>query len=148
MPANAFADIIEPMEARSQPRLPMGEGWWYEPKWDGFRCLAFRSGDEVRLQAKSGKPLGRYFPEVIGALKAIPAERFVIDGELLVAANGAFAFEAIQMRLHPAESRIRKLAQETPAVLALFDMLEDAKGRDLRLSPLHDRRAALVVFFA
>ena len=134
------------MEARAEARLPDGEGWWYEPKWDGFRCLVFRSGDQVRLQAKSGKPLTRYFPEVVDAVKAIPADRFVLDGELLVAANGAFAFEAIQMRLHPAESRIRRLAAETPAMLAVFDMLEDGAGRDLRPLPLTERKAALERF--
>src|SRR5581483_11106062 len=111
--------------------LPAGSGWWFEPKWDGFRCLAFRDGGEVILQAKSGKPLTRFFPEVAAALAALEETRFALDGELLIAADGGFSFEALQMRLHPAESRIRKLAASSPATLALFDMLEDADGRDL-----------------
>ena len=144
---SAIADAM-PMEAISAPALPEGEGWWFEPKWDGFRCLAFKEGGEVRLKAKSGKPLGRYFPEVVTALAGLPADRFVLDGELLIASQGAFSFEALQLRLHPAESRIRKLAAETPAVIALFDMLLTAKGEDLRERPLSQRRAALEAFQA
>ena len=144
---SAIADAM-PMEAISAPALPEGEGWWFEPKWDGFRCLAFKEGGEVRLKAKSGKPLGRYFPEVVAALAALPADRLVLDGELLIASQGAFSFEALQLRLHPAESRIRKLAAETPAVIALFDMLLTAKGEDLRERPLSQRRAALEAFQA
>jgi ATP-dependent DNA ligase len=134
------------MEAQSAPALPDGPGWWFEPKWDGFRCLAFRDGDQVVLQAKSGKPLGRYFPEVVALLAALPATSFVLDGELLVAQGGRFSFEALQMRLHPAESRIRRLAKETPAALALFDMLLTPDGQDLRPRPLSERHAALAAF--
>jgi ATP-dependent DNA ligase len=134
------------MEARSADRLPTGPGWWYEPKWDGFRCLVFRDGETVVLQAKSGKPLTRYFPEVVAALAAIPEPGFALDGELLIPVAGGFSFEALQMRLHPAESRIRRLAAETPAILALFDMLQTPQGEDLRAAPLSERRAALARF--
>ncbi len=132
------------MEARSGDSLPDGPGWWYEPKWDGFRCLAFRDGPTVTLQAKSGKPLTRYFPEVAARLAALPETGFAIDGELLIPLNGAYSFEALQTRLHPAESRIRRLAAETPARLAAFDMLQAPDGTDLRGAPLDQRRAALL----
>lgn len=134
------------MEARSVSRLPDEPGWWFEPKWDGFRCLAFRLADVVILQAKSGKPLTRYFPEVVAQLAALPATSFAIDGELLIAQGDAFSFEALQMRLHPAQSRILRLAHETPAIFALFDMLQAPDGTDLRQRPLSERHAALVAF--
>ena len=134
------------MEARAEPALPSGAGWWFEPKWDGFRCLAFRQGETVILQAKSGKPLTRYFPEVVDLLKSLPAKSFALDGELLVAVDGAFAFEALQMRLHPAESRIRRLAAEAPAVFALFDMLQAPDGADLRAVAWTSRHEALTRF--
>ncbi len=135
-----------PMEATAADELPHGYGWQYEPKWDGFRCLAFKDGEKVDLRAKSGKPLSRYFPEVVDLLKTLPAKRFVLDGELTIAIDGALSFDALQMRLHPAESRIRKLAVETPATLIVFDMLLDPDGRDLRAAPLSERRAALEQF--
>jgi ATP-dependent DNA ligase len=135
-----------PMEAKSASVLPTDPGWRFEAKLDGFRCLAFRQGDTVVLQAKSGKPLTRYFPEIVDLLTALPAQRFVLDGELLVFAGETYAFEALQMRLHPAESRIRRLAAETPATYALFDMLVTAEGEDIRKRPLRERRAALEVF--
>ena len=117
------------MEARTAEDLPQEDGpWQYEPKWDGFRCLAFKSGSTVDLRGKSGKPLGRFFPEVVALLKEVPAKQFVVDGELVIEIGGLFAFDALQMRLHPAESRIRKLASDTPARLILFDMLADATG--------------------
>jgi ATP-dependent DNA ligase len=134
------------MEARSADRLPEDLGWWYEPKWDGFRCLAYRHDELVTLQAKSGKPLTRYFPEVVALLAAIPERRFVIDGELLIPVDAAFSFDALQMRLHPAQSRIDRLAGETPAVLAAFDMLQGTDGSDLRPLPLSRRHAALAAF--
>ena len=140
--------ITAPMEARSAESLPTGEGWWFEPKWDGFRCLAFRDGGEVRLQAKSGKPLTRYFPEIAERLAALATGRFVVDGELLIQSQGRFSFEALQMRLHPAPTRIRRLSEETPAALALFDMLMTPDGRDLRAAPLAVRRKALESFAA
>ncbi len=137
-----------PMEARAAAELPTGPGWWFEPKWDGFRCLAFRDSAEVILQAKSGKPLTRFFPEVAARLGQLDEARFALDGELLIAGEGGFSFESLQMRLHPAESRIRKLAASHPASVALFDMLEDADGRDLRTEPLSRRREALAAFLA
>ncbi|MDB5460364.1 MAG: dependent ligase [Caulobacteraceae bacterium] len=140
--------VLAPMEARSADQLPTGEGWWFEPKWDGFRCLAFREGGEVRLQAKSGKPLTRYFPEVARTLAQLPGDGFVVDGELLAPHQGRFLFETLQMRLHPAQSRIDRLARETPAVLTLFDMLQAPEGRDLRDLPLSVRRRALEAFMA
>ncbi len=137
-----------PMEAKSAERLPDDAGWRFEPKLDGFRCLAFRRGDEVVLQAKSGKPLTRYFPEVAAMVAAIPADGFILDGELLVRDGEAYSFDALQMRLHPAESRIRRLAGETPATYSLFDMLCAPNGEDLRARPLAERRAALEAFHA
>ncbi|WP_454718847.1 ATP-dependent DNA ligase [Caulobacter segnis] len=134
------------MEARSAPTLPAEAGWWYEPKWDGFRCLAFRQGGVVILQAKSGKPLTRYFPEVVERLLALPQESFAVDGELVIPIDGTFSFEALQLRLHPAQSRIQRLAGETPAVLALFDLLQAPDGADLRERPLSERHAALAAF--
>ena len=131
------------MEARQQATLPAGEGWWFEPKWDGFRCLGFRDQGEIWLQAKSGKSLSRYFPDVLETLAGLRAQRFVIDGELLIRAGERFSFEALQMRLHPAETRVRRLARETPATLVLFDMLFSPAGKDLRSLPLRDRRADL-----
>ena len=134
---------LPPMEAKSVGDLPDGGGWQYEPKWDGFRCLVFRSGDAIELQSKSGKPLGRYFPEVVQAVRAMKANRFVLDGELVIPLGGALSFDALQLRLHPAESRIRKLAEDTPAQIILFDCLVDEEGTDLAGRPLAERRAAL-----
>jgi ATP-dependent DNA ligase len=136
-----------PMEARSSEQLPESGGpWQYEPKWDGFRCLAFKSGNMVDLRAKSGKPLGRYFPEVIASLREVAAPQFVVDGELVIELDGRLAFDALQMRLHPAESRIRKLAAATPARLVLFDMLVAPGGTVLIDKPLRQRRKALDTF--
>jgi ATP-dependent DNA ligase len=134
---------LEPMEAKAVAALPDGDEWWFEPKWDGFRCLAFKRAGRVELQAKSGKPLGRYFPEVVGRLESAAADDFVVDGELLIAMGDSLSFDALQMRLHPAESRIRKLSAETPAHLMLFDALETAADGTLLDRPLAARRAAL-----
>ena len=135
------------MEARTAEALPEdGGAWQYEPKWDGFRCLAFKSGSAVDLRGKSGKPLGRFFPEVLALLAHVPVQQFVVDGELVIEIEGRLAFDALQMRLHPAESRIRKLAAETPARLILFDMLADAQGASLMNQPLKARRKALTAF--
>jgi ATP-dependent DNA ligase len=139
---------FEPMEARHVEALPDEPGWQFEPKWDGFRCLAHRSGASVDLRAKSGKPLGRYFPEVVETLAALGPERFVLDGELVIPLAGALSFDALQNRLHPAESRIRKLSKETPANLVLFDCLLTPEGRSLPTEPLTARRAELERFFA
>ncbi|HEX3700917.1 MAG TPA: ATP-dependent DNA ligase [Phenylobacterium sp.] len=138
---------LAPMEAKLAEDLPADDGWRFEPKWDGFRCLAFRAGAEVELKAKSGKPLGRYFPDVVELLKTLPVQRFVVDGELTIAVNGELSFDALQLRLHPAESRVRKLAAETPASLVLFDCLLDARGRSLVEAPLSKRRGELEALF-
>jgi len=138
---------LPPMEARLVEDLPEDPGWQFEPKWDGFPCLAFRAGDQVELRAKSGKPLARYFPEMAAALRRLEQSRFVIDGELAIPLGETFSFDALQMRLHPAESRIRKLAVETPAVLILFDILAAPSGEILLQAPLAQRRAALDTFF-
>ena len=114
-------DAIEPMEAKNADALPDGAGWQYEPKWDGFRCLAYVAGGEVALVSKSGKPLGRYFPEVVAGLAGLPD--CVLDGELIIPVGPTLSFEALQMRLHPAETRVRRLSVETPARLMLFDLL-------------------------
>jgi len=135
------------MEARLVDALPHGSGWAYEPKWDGFRCLAYRDGDAVALASKSGKPLGRYFPEVVEMLQNLPERRFALDGELTIATGDSLSFSALQMRLHPAESRIRKLAAATPAQLILFDCLALGE-RDLAELPFGDRRKALEKFYA
>ncbi|HEX7943115.1 MAG TPA: ATP-dependent DNA ligase [Phenylobacterium sp.] len=134
---------LAPMEAKLVDEVPRDEGWRFEPKWDGFRCLAYRAGDEVLLKAKSGKPLNRFFPDVVAALLALHVDRFVVDGELTIAVDGELSFEALQMRLHPAASRVNKLAAEQPAVLVLFDSLMDAKGASLVDAPLSVRRKAL-----
>jgi len=139
--------ILPPMEAKLVESLPEGGGWQFEPKWDGFRCLVFRDGKTVKLQSKAGRPLGRYFPEVEALLLALPADRFVLDGELIIPVGGALSFEALQMRLHPAATRITKLSAETPARLMLFDCLEVARGLLLD-SPLEMRRARLEEFHA
>jgi ATP-dependent DNA ligase len=131
------------MEAKSVAQLPAGDQWQYEPKWDGFRCLAFRDGDRVDLQSKSGQPLARYFPEVAEALLKLKAKQFVIDGEIVVPIKGRFSFDDLLMRIHPAASRVRKLAQETPAKLIVFDLLVDDRGNSLVDSPLQDRRRKL-----
>ena len=135
-----------PMEALLAAELPEGSGWQYEPKWDGFRCLAQRDGDEVELISKNGKPLGRYFPEVLEAIAGLNTSRFLLDGELIIPVGDVLSFDALQLRLHPAESRVRKLAAETPAELMLFDLLS-LKGDDYAERPLRERRRALETFF-
>ena len=138
---------IEPMEAKLVTALPEEPGWQFEPKWDGFRCLVFRAADAIDLRAKSGKPLARYFPEMAALLAALKPNQFVLDGELVIPVGATLSFEALQMRIHPAASRIEKLAQETPASLILFDMLLDERGKSLIDAPLTKRRAALEKFF-
>ena len=138
---------IEPMEALLVEALPAGPGWSFEPKWDGFRCLAVKQAGHVQLFAKSGKPLRRYFPEIVAALTALPADDFILDGELTIPVGDSLSFDALQMRLHPAESRVRKLSVETPALLILFDLLI-ADGASLADQVFDDRRAALERFFA
>lgn len=130
------------MEARQVDELPRDKGWQFEPKWDGFRCIASRDGKNVELLGKSGKSLARYFPEIVAALAALPLKRFKLDGELVIPVDEALSFDALQARLHPAESRIRKLSVETPALLIVFDLLRGPKG-ELANRPLSERRAAL-----
>ncbi|HEX6924670.1 MAG TPA: ATP-dependent DNA ligase [Longimicrobiaceae bacterium] len=135
-----------PMEAETASRLPRGDDWLYEPKWDGFRCLAFRDGDRVELRSKAGKPLGRYFPDVVEAIQATRAPRFVLDGEIVIAVDGAISFDDLLLRIHPAASRVKLLATETPADLICFDLLVDAKAEDLTGEPLRARKQALERF--
>jgi ATP-dependent DNA ligase len=142
-----------PAEAKSVKDLPREAGWLYEPKWDGFRCLAFRQGDEVVLQSKAGQPLGRYFPEVVAALLALPARKFALDGEIVMRDGAGLDFDALLQRIHPAASRITRLSQETPATYMVFDLLVDGrlfenKGRSLVDKPLSARRMALQEFAA
>src|SRR5712671_4378905 len=135
-----------PMEAKSVAQLPTGAGWQYEPKWDGFRCLAFRDGDSVDLQSKSGQPLSRYFPEVVDALLKLKPKQFVLDGEIVVPVKGRLSFDDLLMRIHPAASRVQKLAKEHPANLIVFDLLVDDRGRAIADTPLSDRRKKLDAF--
>jgi ATP-dependent DNA ligase len=146
--ALALKPGVPPMEAKLVDSLPPDEGWQFEPKWDGFRCLVFRDGDAVEMQSKSGKPLARYFPEVAEMVLGLKADRLVLDGELIIPVGEVLSFEALQMRLHPAESRIRKLAAETPAQLMLFDCLLSSKGESLIEAPLSKRRQELERIFA
>ena len=139
---------IEPMEAKSAARPPVGDEWQYEPKWDGFRCLAFRDGGRVVLQSKSGQPLQRYFPDLVQALAELKSGRFVLDGEIVIAQSGRLSFDKLLLRIHPAASRIRKLATETPATLIAFDLLADDRHESLIGTPLRERRARLEKFFA
>ncbi|MBI3826890.1 MAG: ATP-dependent DNA ligase [Candidatus Rokubacteria bacterium] len=136
------------MEARAVETIPRGAGWLYEPKWDGFRCLAFRRDVAVLLQSKAGQALGRYFPELVEALGALPPGRFVLDGEIVVTTEDGLSFDDLLQRIHPAESRVRKLARETPATLLGFDLLVDETGGDLTALPLAERRQRLERFFA
>ena len=138
--------VPAPMEALLAAELPLGEGWQYEPKWDGFRCIARRDGDNIEMISRSGKPLGRYFPEVIEVLRGTKDKVFTVDGELILPLADRLDFEALQMRLHPAESRVRKLSQETPAQLMLFDMLE-LGGETSAEQPLRERRKVLEKFY-
>src|SRR5207247_2395025 len=134
-----------PMEARAVDRLPEGAGWQYEPKWDGFRCLALRDSGEVDLRSKSGQPLARYFPDIAERIAKLGPHRFVLDGELVIEAGGRFDFEELQLRLHPAKSRVAKLAAAHPASYILFDLLVE-RGRSLVALPLSERRKRLEAF--
>ncbi|HST30291.1 MAG TPA: ATP-dependent DNA ligase [Chthoniobacterales bacterium] len=133
---------LPPMESRSADEIPSGDGWQYEPKWDGFRCLAFRDGDDVYLQSKSGQPLARYFPDVVDAFQKLPAKNFVFDGELAIPVSGALSFDELQLRLHPAASRVAKLAESHPAIFIAFDLLAQ-NGQTLLKKPLRERRKLL-----
>jgi ATP-dependent DNA ligase len=135
------------MEARSAKEIPSGNEWIFEPKWDGFRCLAFRDGEAIVLQSKSGQPLTRYFPELTDALLKINADRFVLDGEIVIETAGHLDFNALLQRIHPAESRIKRLSRETPAQILIFDLLVDSDGALLTDLPLQDRKRFLNEFF-
>ena len=137
-----------PAEAKSVSEIPSGPGWLYEPKWDGFRCLAFRYKSEVLLQSKAGQPLGRYFPEVVAALHSLPQRRFVLDGEIAIFSAGQLSFDDLLLRIHPAESRIRKLSAATPGTLMCFDLLGNDDGKLLIRLPLVERRQKLEEFFS
>jgi ATP-dependent DNA ligase len=136
------------MEAKSADTIPEDGPYLYEPKWDGFRCLAFRSGDNILLQSKAGQPLGRYFPELVSALGQLKARKLVLDGEIVIFVDGRLSFDNLLMRIHPAESRIRKLSASTPATLMCFDLLVDENGKSLVQLPLSERRRKLEEFLA
>jgi len=133
---------VAPMEALLVEALPEQPGWYYEPKWDGFRAIVTRDGDDIELWSKSGKPLGRYFPEVVALVRALPETQLLLDGELVIAMGDHLSFEALQARLHPAATRIARLSRETPAHLVVFDCLEIG-GTSLLDAPLCERRGAL-----
>jgi ATP-dependent DNA ligase len=133
---------VLPMLAQRVGELPPADGWIFEPKWDGFRALVFKDGDEIFIQSRDEKPLDRYFPEVVEALRAGLPARCVLDGELVIARGDALDFEALQMRLHPAASRVKRLAEEIPASVVFFDVLAEG-DRDLRATPFAERRATL-----
>ncbi|MGA7217066.1 MAG: ATP-dependent DNA ligase [Candidatus Sulfotelmatobacter sp.] len=135
-----------PMEAMPATQLPAGPNWQYEPKWDGFRCVAFRNGGHVDLMSKSGKPLTRYFPELAAALTDLRPTQFVLDGEIVIPVDGTLSFDSLLLRIHPAASRIEKLSRETPSLFILFDLLVDDKGKSLVNDPLEARRQALEKF--
>jgi ATP-dependent DNA ligase len=134
------------MEALSVDAIPVGKEWQYEPKWDGFRCLAFRDGAHIELQSKSGQPLARYFPELVNALSALKARRFVLDGEIAIPSGRGFSFDALLQRIHPAPSRIKRLSAETPAIFIVFDLLAGTDGKALLALPLEKRRRKLERF--
>lgn len=137
-----------PMEAKSVNTIPEDADWEYEPKWDGFRCIAFREGSQLALQSKAGQPLTRYFPELVAGLLRIPAQRFVLDGEIVVVRDERLSFDDLLMRIHPAKSRIDKLSRLTPCTFMLFDLLLDEDGALLLDRPLHERRTRLKQFHA
>jgi ATP-dependent DNA ligase len=133
---------VLPMLAKRVGELPPGEGWIFEPKWDGFRALFFRDGDEVFIQSRDEKPLNRYFPELIDPIKAQLPKRCVLDGEIVIAGKEGLEFETLQMRLHPAESRVKKLSVEIPASIVFFDLLAEG-DKSLCDTPFNERRKRL-----
>ncbi len=136
---------LAPMETRSVNEIPTGDGWQYEPKWDGFRCIAFRDGEQIYLQSKNGQPLARYFPDVADAVASLSAQQFVLDGELVVPVNGTLSFDELQLRLHPAASRVAKLAKAHPATYIVFDLLAES-GQVYLQRMLRERRQLLEKF--
>jgi ATP-dependent DNA ligase len=141
-----FQPPLEPMLAKAADGLPEGGGWLYEPKWDGFRAIVFRDGDDVFTQSRDLKPLDRYFPELAAPLRASLPERCVVDGEVVIATGGMLDFEALLLRIHPAESRVRMLAEGTPASFVAWDLLA-LDDEDLRGVPQGERRARLEAAF-
>ena len=137
-----------PMEAQNVADIPTGPEWQYEPKWDGFRCVAFRDGATVELQSKAGRSLTRYFPELVEALRNVKARKFVLDGEIIVLVKDKLSFDDLLQRIHPAASRVKKLAGEHPAQFVLFDQLVNDQGRSLVDQPFAQRRATLESFVA
>src|SRR5213082_3881474 len=136
---------VPPMEARLVEEIPSGPDWQCEPKWDGFRCIAFRDAENVYLQSKAGQPLARYFPDVVEAMAKLPARNFVLDGELAIPVSGALSFDELQLRLHPAASRVAKLAKAHPAIFIAFDLLGQDRQSHLK-EPLRERRKFLERF--
>jgi ATP-dependent DNA ligase len=141
----ALRSPLLPMEALSVDEIPVGAEWQYEPKWDGFRCLVFRDGAKITLQSKSGRPLTRYFPDVVAAVQRLKAKAFVLDGEIVVPEGKAFSFDALLQRIHPAASRVRTLSTQTPALLIAFDLLSE-DDNILIDEPLQARRKRLEMF--
>jgi len=134
-----------PMEAKRVDKIPAGDMWQFEPKWDGFRAIIFKTADDVVIQSKAGQPLGRYFPEVVEAMRELRMKDFVLDGEIVVPFDGRLSFDHLLQRIHPAESRIRKLAAETPAHYFAFDLLV-VKGKSIAEKPIEERREQLERF--
>jgi ATP-dependent DNA ligase len=135
------------MEARTVKSLPASGSYQFEPKWDGFRAIAFKDGDDVFIQSKSGQPLARYFPEIVEAIRKLPPAQFVIDGEIVVPVDDRLDFDQLLQRIHPAASRVNMLAREFPATYVVFDVLVDDKGRAIHREPLSVRRPALERLF-
>ncbi|HYC89566.1 MAG TPA: ATP-dependent DNA ligase [Thermoanaerobaculia bacterium] len=135
-----------PMEAKRVDKIPTGDHWQFEPKWDGFRAIVFRDGNDVYVQSKAGQPLARYFPEVVEAALQLKQKQFVLDGEIVVPVGGTLSFDDLLQRIHPAESRIRKLAETTPAHYYVFDLLA-LKTKDFTKLPIEDRRDKLEELF-
>src|SRR6478609_9619435 len=121
--------LLPPMEALSVDEIPTGDHWQYEPKWDGFRCIAFRNGNKIELQSKSGQPLARYFPDLVAALLKLKAKQFVLDGEIVIPIAGRLSFDDLLLRIHPAASRVKKLAEENPATYIVFDIQDEERGK-------------------
>jgi ATP-dependent DNA ligase len=142
----AAKKTLLPMEAQLVAEIPTGKEWQYEPKWDGFRCLAFGKNGKIKLQSKSGKPLDRYFPELVAALKKLSAKNFILDGEIVIPVSHGVDFDQLLQRIHPAESRVRKLAAEHPAHFMIFDLLLNEKAISLIQTPLKERRPSLEAF--
>lgn len=138
---------LRPMESRLVDALPRDPGWQFEPKWDGFRCLVFREGRDVELKAKSGKSLNRFFPDIVKVIVSVPVPRLALDGELVINIDGTFSFDALQMRLHPATSRVKKLSSEQPATFIAFDCLLSQAGKSLLDVPFAQRHGALQRLF-